>query len=237
MVGQLKRADGQKIAIIGAGPAGLSAAHDLALLGFRPVVFESEPVPAGMLAIGVPAYRLPRKIIAKEVVVIEALGVEIRCGVTVGKDVTFAQLRQDFSAVLIAVGAKSSRELGLPGERGPRVYGGVDLLLAVSLGEPLDIGREAVVVGGGNVAYDVARTVLRQIAYDTARTAARIPGMGRVSLVSLEGLEEMPADTVEIREGDEEGTVLDGTPTFLNNTVKNDGSWKQVKTQGEVGRI
>ncbi|MGZ4830893.1 MAG: FAD-dependent oxidoreductase, partial [Candidatus Angelobacter sp.] len=124
--GRVKKAAGQKIAIIGAGAAGLSAAHDLALLGFRPVVFESEPVPAGMLAVGVPAYRLPREIIAKEVAVIESLGVEIRCGVSIGKDVSFAQLRRDFSAVLIAVGAKSSRELGLPGERGPRVYGGVD---------------------------------------------------------------------------------------------------------------
>ncbi|MBZ5506954.1 MAG: FAD-dependent oxidoreductase [Acidobacteriia bacterium] len=205
--GRVKKASGQKIAIIGAGAAGLSAAHDLALLGFRPVVFEAEPVPAGMLAVGVPAYRLPREIIAKEVAVIEALGVEIRCGVSVGKDVSFAQLRRDFSAVLIAVGAKSSRELGLPGERGPRVYGGVDLLRAVSLGEPIDIGREVVVIGGGNVAYDVARTVVRQIAYDTARTVARLPGMGKIWLVSLEGLEEMPADTVEIREGDEEGIL------------------------------
>jgi NADPH-dependent glutamate synthase beta subunit-like oxidoreductase len=205
--GRVKKASGQKIAIIGAGAAGLSAAHDLALLGFRPVVFESEPVPAGMLAVGVPAYRLPREIIAKEVAVIEALGVEVRCGVSIGKDVSFAQLRRDFSAVLIAVGAKSSRELGLTGERGPRVYGGVDLLRAVSLGEPIDIGREVVVIGGGNVAYDVARTVVRQIAYDTARTAARLPGISKIWLVSLEGLEEMPADTVEIREGDEEGIL------------------------------
>lgn len=203
--GRVKQAGGEKIAIIGAGPAGLSAAHDLALLGFKPVVFESEPVPAGMLAVGVPAYRLPRDIIAKEVEVIQALGAELRCGVAIGEDVSFAQLRRDFSAVLIAVGAKSSRDLGLPGERGPRVYGGVDLLRAVSLGEPIDIGREVVVVGGGNVAYDVARTVVRQIAYDTARTAARLPGMSKVWLVSLESLEEMPADTVEIREGDEEG--------------------------------
>lgn len=203
--GRVKKANGERIAIIGAGPAGLSAAHDLALLGFRPVVFESEPVPAGMLAVGVPAYRLPRQVIAKEVAVIEALGVEIRCGVSIGKHVSFAQLRRDYSAVLIAVGAKASRDLGLPGERGPGVYGGVDLLRAVSLGEAMAMGREVVVIGGGNVAYDVARTVVRQIAFDTARTAARLPGTSKVSLVSLEGLEEMPADTVEIREGDEEG--------------------------------
>jgi NADPH-dependent glutamate synthase beta subunit-like oxidoreductase len=207
LAGRFRRASGEQVAIIGAGPAGLSAAHDLALLGFRPVVFESELVAAGMLALGVPAYRLPRELIAREVAVIERLGVDIRCGVTVGRDVSFADLRRDFSAVVIAVGAKSSRALGLPGELGPRVYGGVDLLRSVAVGEALDVGREVVVVGGGNVAYDVARTVLRQIAYDTARTAARLPGMGRVHLVSLETLEEMPADTLEIVEGDEEGIV------------------------------
>lgn len=203
--GAVVPAGGRPVAIIGAGPAGLSAAHDLALLGFKPVVFETEPVAAGMLAVGVPAYRLPRELIAREVAVIQALGVEIRCGVTVGRDVSLAQLRRDYAAVLIAVGAKSSRSLGLPGESGPGVYGGVDLLRAVSLGEPIEVGREVVVLGGGNVAYDVARTVLRQIAFDTARTAARLPGTGRVHLVSLETLEEMPADTVEIIEGDEEG--------------------------------
>jgi NADPH-dependent glutamate synthase beta subunit-like oxidoreductase len=205
--GAFQPAGGQPIAIIGAGPAGLSAAHDLALMGFRPVVFEAEPVPAGMLALGVPAYRLPREVIAREIAVIEHLGVEIRCGMTVGKDISLAELRSDYAAVIIAVGAKSSRSLSMPGERGPRVYGGVDLLRAVALGLPLDIGSEVVVIGGGNVAYDVARTVLRQIAYDTARTAARLPGTSRVHLVSLESLEEMPADTLEILEGDEEGIL------------------------------
>jgi NADPH-dependent glutamate synthase beta subunit-like oxidoreductase len=198
-------AGGEPVAIIGAGPAGLAAAHDLALMGFRPVVFETEPVAAGMLAVGVPAYRLPRELIRREVAVIEALGVEIRTGVSVGRDVSFAALRRDHAAVVIAVGAKRARGLGLPGERGPRVYGGVDLLRAVALDEPIDLGREVVVIGGGNVAYDVARTVVRQAAYDAARTAARLPSTRRVRLVSLETLEEMPADTAEIREGDEEG--------------------------------
>jgi len=203
--GSFQPAGGEPVAILGAGPAGLAAAHDLALLGFSPVVFESEPVAAGMLAVGVPAYRLPRELIRREVAVIEALGVTLRLGTTIGKDLSFADLRRDFAAVLIAVGAKSSRGLGLPGEGGPGVLGGVDLLRAVALDEPLSLGRDVVVIGGGNVAYDVARTVLRQIAYDTARTAARLPGTARVRLVSLETLEEMPADTVEILEGDEEG--------------------------------
>jgi len=205
MRGGFQAARGERVAIIGSGPAGLSAAHDLALMGFHPVVFEMEPVAAGMLAVGVPDYRLPRELIRREVAVIEALGAEIRTGMAVGRDVSFAQLRQDHAAVIIAVGAKRSRSLGLPGEPGPHVYGGVDLLRAVALNEPMDLGHDAVVVGGGNVAYDVARTVLRQIAYDTARTAARLPGTQRVRLVSLETLEEMPADTAEIREGDEEG--------------------------------
>jgi len=203
--GRFQKAAGESVAVIGAGPAGLSAAHDLALMGFRPVVFEVEPVAAGMLAFGVPSYRLPRELIEKEVDVIRELGVDIRCGVRIGKDIDLSDLRNDHAAVIIAVGAKSSRSLGLKGEDGPGVYGGVDILRSVSLGETLDIGNDVVVIGGGNVAYDVARTVVRQIAFDTARTAARLSGTTRVRLVSLESGEEMPADTVEIVEGDEEG--------------------------------
>lgn len=202
---EIEAARGEKVAIVGSGPAGLSAAHDLALLGLRPIVFETEPVPAGMLFVGVPAYRLPRELIRREVAMIEALGVEIRCGVAIGRDVSFRSLRSEHAAVIVAVGAKRSRSLGLPGESGPGVFGGVDLLRAAALGEPFPLGSDVVVIGGGNVAYDVARTVLRQAAYDTARTAARLPGKRRTRLVSLETLEEMPADTVEIREGDEEG--------------------------------
>lgn len=203
--GSIQQANGQRIAIIGAGPAGLSAAHDLALLGFKPVVFETERDAAGMLMYGVPEYRLPRELIRREVEVIRALGTEIRCGVSIGKDISFASLRKDYAAVIIAVGAKRSRMLGLPGEAGAYVYGGVDFLRAVVLGEDMPLGRDVIVIGGGNVAYDVARTVVRQEAYDTARTAARLAGTRRVRLLSLETLEEMPADTLEIREGDEEG--------------------------------
>jgi formate dehydrogenase beta subunit len=205
--GKFDRAGGQRVAIIGAGPAGLSAAHDLALMGFRPVVFETESVPAGMLMLGVPGYRLPRELIRREVAVIEALGVEIRCGTTIGKNVSFEEIRRNYPAVIIAVGAKRSRGLGLPGEHGPYVYGGVDLLRAVALGKPIDVGKTVLVIGGGNVAYDVARTVLRQEAYDAARTAARFLETHQVVLASLETLEEMPADTAEIIEGDEEGIV------------------------------
>ena len=203
--GSFTPAKDERVAIIGSGPAGLSAAHDLALLGFKPVVFELEPVAAGMLAVGVPEYRLPRELIRREVAVIEALGVEIRCNIQIGRDISFKSLREEFAAVLITVGAKRPRALGLPGEAGPGAYGGVDFLRAVALGESLPLGSDIVVIGGGNVAYDVARTVVRQAAYDAARTAARLPGTRRVRLASLETLEEMPADTVEIVEGDEEG--------------------------------
>ncbi len=203
--GRFVPAKGEPVAIIGSGPAGLSAAHDLALLGFKPVVFEIEPLAAGMLAVGVPEYRLPRELIRREIAVIEALGAEIRCRTKVGQDISFRTLREEFSAVIIAVGAKRSRTLGLPGEAGPGVYGGVDFLRAVALGEELPLGSDVVVIGGGNVAYDVARTVVRQAAYDAARTAARLPGTRRVRLASLETLEEMPADTLEIVEGDVEG--------------------------------
>ena len=225
LIGDFQPASGQKIAIIGAGPAGLSAAHDLALMGFRPSVFELETVSAGMLAVGVPAYRLPRELIEKEIDVIRALGVEIITGVRIGGEVSFAQLRRDFSAVIIAVGAKSSRSLGLPGENGPGVFGGVDLLRAVSLGEAIAIGGEIVVIGGGNVAYDVARTVVRQIASDTARTAARMPETRGVYLFSLESAEEMPADTIEIVEGDEEG-------------IQRENGWGPVEIERESnGRV
>lgn len=203
--GRVLPAAGERIAIVGGGPAGLAAAHDLALMGFRPVVFEAELVPGGMLAMGVPAYRLPRELIRWEIAVIEALGVELRCGEAVGQTVSFSQLRREFPAIILAVGAKQSRRLGVPGENGPGVYGGVDLLRAVAIGQPFPVGQRVVVIGGGNVAYDVARTVLRQIAWDTARTAMRVSVGGNVKIVSLETLEEMPADTQEILEGDEEG--------------------------------
>jgi NADPH-dependent glutamate synthase beta subunit-like oxidoreductase len=198
---------GRRVAIIGAGPAGLACGHDLALLGVPSVIYEAEPVPAGMLALGVPEYRLPRDLIRAEVRVIEALGVEIRCSTAVGKDVPFARLRREHAAVVIAVGAKRSRGLKLPGVDGPGVLGGVDFLRDVALGRPTELGQKVVVIGGGNVAYDVSRTVLRQTYLDAARTAVRCPGVREVHLCCLESRAEMPADDAEVREGDEEGLI------------------------------
>jgi NADPH-dependent glutamate synthase beta subunit-like oxidoreductase len=198
---------GEGIAIIGSGPAGLAAGHDLALMGFRPMIFEMEPHPAGMLYTGVPGYRLPRELIRAEVAVIQSLGVEIRCNTQVGKDITFADLRREFKAIIIACGAKHSRALPIPNANAIGVMGGVDFLRDVSLGKDVSLGQKVIVIGGGNVAYDVARTVLRQEEYDVSRTAARMAGVREVNLVCLESLEEMPADTVEILEGQEEGVI------------------------------
>ena len=198
---------GERIAIIGSGPAGLAAGHDLALMGFRPTIFEMEPYPAGMLYTGVPGYRLPRELIRAEVAVIQSLGVEIRCSTQIGKDITFPDLRREFAAVVIACGAKRSRALPIPNADAVGVIGGVDFLRDVSLGKDVSLGQRVIVIGGGNVAYDVARTVLRQEEYDVSRTAARVAGVRQVNLVCLESLEEMPADTVEILEGQEEGVT------------------------------
>lgn len=208
------RSSGKKVAIIGSGPAGLAAAHDLALLGHRPVVYEMEPVPAGMLAVGIPEYRLPRELIRAEVEVIRALGVEFICDTQVGKDVTLVDLRKTHAATIIAVGAKRSRTVPVPGGEGRGVLGGVEFLRDVSLrhcgpgSTLLQLGQRVVVVGGGNVAYDVSRTVIRQVGYDVSRSALRQSNVREVNLCCLESLDEMPADDVEIIEGHEEGVRL-----------------------------
>lgn len=196
---------GKSVGIIGSGPAGLAAAHDLALLGFSVTIYEMEAVLAGMLSLGIPEYRLPRSLIAEEIEVITAMGVEAVTNCQVGKDVSLAELRERHDAVVVGVGAKYSRMLDIPGADAGDVAGGVEFLRAVALGDSPELGRRVVVIGGGNVAYDVGRTLLRQTSLDTARSAIRQPGVEEVHLCSLESLEEMPADDVEIIEGDEEG--------------------------------
>lgn len=205
MDGDIGKVKDKSVGIIGSGPAGLTAAHDLALLGFSVTLYEMETVLAGMLMLGIPEYRLPRDLIRAEVEVITSMGVQAVTGCCVGKDITLPELRAKHDAVIIAAGAKCSRALDIPGADSAGVLGGVEFLRDVALGTPPRLGRRVVVIGGGNVAYDVGRTVLRQIAMDAARTAKRAAGVGEVSMCSLESLEEMPADDVEIIEGDEEG--------------------------------
>lgn len=205
---------GRNVAIIGSGPAGLACAHDLALLGHQPVVFEMEPVPAGMLAVGIPQYRLPRDLIRAEVEVIRALGVRFVCNTQVGKDIALADIRAEHAVTVIAVGAKRSRMIPVPGGDGPGVLGGVEFLRDVALNNDgpastlRQLGSRIVVIGGGNVAYDVSRTVIRQIGYDVSRSVLRRRNVREVHLCCLESVDEMPADDVEILEGHEEGVAL-----------------------------
>ena len=212
------------VGIVGAGPAGLACAHDLALLGFRPVIYEIEDRAAGMLYVGVPEYRLPRDLIQAEVSSIEAMGVEIKCNVTVGADITLDELRKDHAAVVLSVGAKKSRALPIPGVEGPGVLPGIDFLRDVALGRSVTLGRTIVVIGGGSVSYDVARSAWRtagpmeiemvapeqtaaHMAYEDVSSVARRHSQGEVHLCCLESRAQMMADPMDIREGEEEGIV------------------------------
>lgn len=207
--GGFQRANGQTIAIIGSGPAGLAAAHDLALFGFKPIILEMESVAAGMLYLGVPEYRLPRELIRAEVEAIKGLGVAIKTNTTVGKDVTLRELIEQHAAVIIAVGAKKSQPLRIKGAEGRGVMGGIDFLRAAALKRPTAIGAGVVVIGGGNVAYDVSRTALRhEVEGDISRTALRQAGVKTVHLCCLESREAMLADEIEVVEGTEEGVIL-----------------------------
>jgi NADPH-dependent glutamate synthase beta subunit-like oxidoreductase len=195
------------VGIIGSGPAGLGAAHDLCLMGIKPIIYEMEPVPAGMLYLGVPEYRIPRSLIKAEVEVIKALGTEIICNTEIGKDITLTELRSRHDAVLIAVGAKRSRKIPIPNVDAPGVRGGVEFLRDVALDRQTELSAKVIVIGGGNVAYDVARTLVRHAEYDVSRTALRQKGVEEVHMVCLESLKEMPADTQEIEEAAEEGVI------------------------------
>ena len=148
---------------MGAGVCGLTCAHDLALLGYTVEVFESAPVPGGMLYLGIPQFRLPREIIKMEVDNILAMGVTLHTRVTLGRDISFAELRSKFDAVLLATGLNKGRELNIPGAHLAGVYNGIDFLINVNLGFEIELGKRVVVVGGGNVAIDVARAAVRLV--------------------------------------------------------------------------
>jgi NADPH-dependent glutamate synthase beta subunit-like oxidoreductase/NAD-dependent dihydropyrimidine dehydrogenase PreA subunit len=210
---------GGKVAIVGAGPAGLACAHDLALMGHRVTVFDAASVPGGMMRLGIPEYRLPRAQLDREIDFVRWLGVDIRLGTPIGEAVTFEALTRDFDAVFLAPGCRRGRPLKVPGSELEGVLTAIDLLVSVNLGVPIDVGERVIVVGGGNVAYDAARSARRfggtstpeeaahNLAIDAAVVASSV--MGRtVTMVALESREEMPADPSEIAEGTEEGVRL-----------------------------
>jgi NADPH-dependent glutamate synthase beta subunit-like oxidoreductase len=152
----------RRVAVIGAGPAGLSCAHDLALMGYRVTVFEAAPRPGGMLTLGIPEYRLPRRLIEAEIGVILGLGVELHTGKRLGVDFSLAGLLDgEFDAVFIGVGAQSSRPLDIPGRDFDGVINALDFLVDRHLGQRVELGSRVAVIGGGNVALDVARSALR----------------------------------------------------------------------------
>jgi glutamate synthase (NADPH/NADH) small chain len=187
----------EKVAIIGSGPAGMTVANLLAHAGYRCTIFEKLPVLGGMLGVGIPAYRLPRAIIAAEFESLKNCGVDVVTNLTIGRDKTLAQLRAEgYAAVFVGVGAHASRKLGVEGEELAGVYHGVDYLRKINLGQTMSLGRNVVVVGGGNVAIDCARTALRT-------------GSDRVFILYRRSKAEMPASPAEIHHLEEEGVKIE----------------------------
>lgn len=210
--GKSVKKNGIKVAVLGSGPSGLSCAHDLALLGYEVTVFEAQSVAGGMLRVGIPEYRLPRELIRLEINAILSLGVELKLNSAVGRDFTLADLKkQGYEGIFIAIGAHKSRDLRIGGVELDGVFRAVDFLLNVNLGYRVELGNKVVVIGGGNVAIDVARTAARQEkmdvghvtevaeALDVARSAVRF-GAKEVHMVCLEDWNEMPAAASEIEE-------------------------------------
>jgi len=191
----------EKIAVVGAGPAGLTAARDLALRGYKVTVFEELPKPGGMLYWGIPAYRLPRNILDREIDDIRALGVEIKLNTRVGKDITFAKLEKEFDYIYLATGAHKSQKMGVPGEELKNVFGGVEFLRDFNANEEKwlsgknSLGKKVVVIGGGNSAIDAARVALR-LGADVTILYRRLK-------------QDMPAAEEEIKAAEEEGIQID----------------------------
>lgn len=187
---------GKKIGIVGAGPAGLSCAYYLAIDGYKVTVFEKEDKLGGMLTLGIPSFRLEKDIVDAEIDILKEMGVEFKTGVEVGKDITLDDLRKDgYEGFYLAIGAQGGRKLGIEGEDADGVITGVEFLRNVNLGKDVKLPRRAIVIGGGNVAIDVARTASRTGATD-------------VKMFCLESREEMPALKEEIEETSEEGITI-----------------------------
>jgi formate dehydrogenase (NADP+) beta subunit len=223
-----------KVAVVGGGPVGLSAAHDLALLGYAVTIFEAAPVAGGMLYLGIPEYRLPRDVVEAQVrEILETGDITLKLNSAAGRDFNISDLRRlGFDAVLVAVGAHRSRDLTIPGVDLDGVYKGIDFLLNVNLGYKFTIGKNVIVIGGGNVAMDVARSAAREVVrqhtpgveevtpsdenvaavatremVDISLSALRM-GAREVHIVCLEKRHEMPAALEEIEEAEAEGIVM-----------------------------
>ena len=213
MLNQTGKPFTEKIAVIGSGPAGLSCAYYLAKLGYPVTVFDRNPVPGGMLTLGIPNFRLEKDVLNAEIDIIRAMGVEFRCNIEVGKDVTIQQLREEgYKGFYLAIGAQKSSPIGIPGEELEGVYGGVDFLREVNLGNRPVLGKRCAVIGAGNVAMDVCRTAVRLGAEETY-------------IVYRRSREEMPADHEEAGEAEEEGVQF----RFLNAPVEIVGENGKVK--------
>lgn len=206
-------AKSEKVCVIGAGPGGLSAAYYLALKGYAVRVLEALPVAGGMIMVGIPRYRLPREVIDREVAMIEELGVEFQYNTRLGIDVTFEQLQAEgFAAFCFAIGAHKAYKMRIPGEDDfPQVIDAIDLLKKVALGDRHVPGRRAIIIGGGNVAVDAARTCLRL-------------GCEEVTIAYRRTRTEMPADAEEVEQAEEEGVRL----SFLTIPVAVEGETGQV---------
>jgi NADPH-dependent glutamate synthase beta subunit-like oxidoreductase len=188
---------GELVAVIGSGPAGLTCAHDLAVLGYGVTVFEALPRPGGMLAVGIPDYRLPRDILEKEIGAVTALGVEIKYNTSIGKDIAIEDLfSQGYKAIFIAVGAHKSLGMRIPGEDAEGVLSGVTFLRDLNLGSPVEVGKKVAVIGGGNVAIDSARCALRL-------------GAKEVAILYRRSRQEMPASDEEVEAALEEGVNVE----------------------------
>ena len=208
----------EHIAVIGAGPAGMSCAYYLANMGYPVTVFEKNPVPGGMLTLGIPNFRLEKDVVNAEIEVLREMGVEFKCGVEVGKDVTLDELRaQGYKGFFLGIGAQKSSALRIPGEELEGVFGGVEFMREVNLGNKPAIGDKVAVIGGGNVAMDVCRTAVRLGAKETY-------------VVYRRSEDEMPADKMEVAEAKEEGVKF----LFLNSPAEiigEDGKVKALKVE------
>ncbi len=200
IVGGPRPPTGRKVAIVGAGPAGLTAAFDLAKQGHAVTVFEALAQPGGMTRWGIPEYRLPYDIIDQDVNIIRSVGVDIRCNVRIGKDITLEELRNTHDTVLLGLGLQLGRATRIPGSDHADVRKAVDLLRQATAGEDFGTPRTAVVIGGGNVAMDIARTL--------ARLQKAAYGEVKVTLTALEERARFLADPDEIKEAGEEGVVI-----------------------------